>query len=93
MPSDIAHSFEFAPASHGVIDSIRVRLGLWLLRQSEKASANRKRQFVESLDAAVRYDIGATDIIHESAIHSVAKYHPNVLAFGGLYTHSNRRSG
>ncbi len=92
MPSDIVHSFEFAPTSHGVIDSIRVRLGLWLLRQSERASAHHKRQLVESLDASIRYDIGATDIVHENAIYSVAKYHPNVLAFGGLYTYSNRRS-
>lgn len=93
MPSDIAHPANFSPASHGVVDSIRVRLGLWLLRQSEKAAANRKRQLVESLDSATRYDIGASDIVHEDPVYSVAKYHPCVLAFGGLYTHSNRRSG
>jgi hypothetical protein len=92
MQSEIASIADFAPPTHGVIDKIRVRLALWMLEQSARAAARRQLRFVQSLDARTRYDIGATDIIEESALYYVAKYHPYALTFGGLHARQDPRA-
>jgi hypothetical protein len=83
MPSDSAIAIDFVPSSHGVIDRIRVRLALWLLRVPKTAATRRRPAALDSLDARTLYDIGETDIVNESAVYSVAHLHPHILVFGG----------
>ena len=82
MPTDAAHTIEFSPP-HSIIDTIRVRLALWLISRPERKSAKRKTQLIETLDAHALCDIGITDFTSRAALTGLARMHPCVLAFGG----------
>lgn len=90
MPSDTASTFDFVAQPQGFLDAVRIRLGLWLLRQSAERAARSQRQLIESLDASMRADIGAGDPVPEGGVTGLVKLHPHVLAFGGLGDHRRR---
>lgn len=81
MSTDATRPTEFAPP-HGILDGIRVRLGLWLVSQQAGKSAGRKAALIESLDDRVLYDIGITDFTSRDGLSGLAKMHNCALASG-----------